>query len=202
MTARFVKSFDGNWTPELEKAVLEQMVAFIEEEADDRVVQNPAQLEQTLDADSLRQFLEGTKSFGQLVGLTAREAYAIASFGHNFMEQHRFEQAEAIFQGLIVLAPKDPYHHVSLAALYQRQKRPAEAIAEYSVALKLDPKHLDALLNRGELLLLEGRVREGVEDLVAALKLVPEGDRSGRLQRARLMCAATESAIAAARGAK
>jgi tetratricopeptide (TPR) repeat protein len=203
MTARYVNGFDGTWTPELEQAVLEQMVSFIEEEADDAVVPaGAAPLELTLDKARFTKFLEGKKSFGELVGLTPREAYAISAFGHNFMEQLRFTQAEAIFKGLIVLTPKDPYHHVSLAALYQRMHRSPEAIAEYSVALKLEPGNLDALLNRGELYLLDGKVREGVADLVAALKKSAPGDRSGRLQRARLMCSATQAAITAAREAR
>ena len=202
MTARYVKSFDGTWTPELEQAVIEQMASLIEEEADDSVVPSSANLEHTLDKERFVKFLEGKKSFGELIGLTAREAYAISAFGHNFMEQSRFAEAEAIFTGLIVLAPKDPYHHVSLAALYQRQQLAEEAVAEYSVALELEPGNVDALLNRGELHLLAGRVKQGVEDLVAALNKRGPDDRSPRLQRARLMCAATEEAITAAREAR
>jgi tetratricopeptide (TPR) repeat protein len=201
MSARYVKSFDGNWTPELEEAVIEQIVSLIEDEGEDSVVPTSATLEHTLNKDSLTAFLRGTKSFGELIGLTAREAYAISAFGHNFMEQNRFAEAEAIFTGLMVLAPKDPYHHVSLAALFQRQGLSREAVAEYGVALKLEPDNLDALLNRGELQLVLGRVKEGIEDLVKALKKSAPFDRSPRLQRARLMCAATQKAITSAREA-
>jgi len=119
--------------------------------------------------------VRGKKTFGEILGINAGQAYNLAQMGYRLLQEGQLEDARVMFQGLVTLNPKDPYMHLALGSVHHRAGRAQEAIAQYTEALNLDPKLTNAYANRGELYMGSHQLEKGMGDLKKALELDPKG---------------------------
>ena len=156
-----------------------------------------ANLMDTFSPDRVEKFIMGELTLGQLYGISIEEAYSVAELGYTFMEQGRLNEAQTVFQGLVISNPYDAYFHTILGSIYQRQENIDGAIEEYSIAIGLDPANLEAYVNRGELLIRKGNFQIAAADFKSALTLDPDG-HSPSANRARALASVTAAALSAA----
>ena len=135
---------------------------------------NPERRKQVL--EKLNAFLEDKVSLAELRGVSKEQLYLLAEAGYVKLKHGRLDEAEKIFQGLIVLDHRNAYFHAGMGAVHQQKKKPVEAILEYSTALTTDAKDITSLVNRGEIYLRHKNYRKAAEDFRSAILL----DMSGR----------------------
>ncbi len=119
--------------------------------------------------DLLYRFLEDKASLAELRGVTREQLYQVAEAGHIKFKHGRFQEAEKIFQGLIVLDHRNAYFHAVMGAIHQKRQRTVEAIVEYSQALRLNRRDIASYVNRGEIYLRAKNYRKAAEDFRAAI---------------------------------
>ena len=151
----------------------------------------------TFSPDRVEKFIMGELTLGQLYGITIEEAYSVAELGYTFMEQGRLNEAQTVFQGLVIGNPYDAYFHTILGSIYQKQENIDGAVEEYSIAIGLDPANMEAYVNRGELLIRKGNFQLAAADFKNALELDPDGN-SPSANRARALASVTAAALSAA----
>lgn len=144
--------------------------------------------------ENLQRFILGEITWAQLQGLTMEEAYGFAKMGYTLFEQGRYDQAQQIFEGLVISNPYDAYFHSMLGAIYARKDMQEEAAEEYSIAIELDPENITAFVSRAELLLQHGDFDLAMNDLKSAIALDPKGEDPAGL-RARALAGATAAII-------
>ncbi len=147
--------------------------------------------------DRVEKFIMGELTLGQLYGITIEEAYSVAELGYTFMEQGRLNEAQTVFQGLVIGNPYDAYFHTVLGSIYQKQENIDGAVEEYSIAIGLDPANMEAYVNRGELLIRKGNFQQAAVDFKNALDLDPDGN-SPSANRARALSSVTAAALSSA----
>jgi len=125
--------------------------------------------------DLFHAFIEDKVSLAELQGITREQLFQLSDAGHNKFKHGRMEEAEKIFQGLIVLDHRNAYFHGMMGAIHQKRDRPIEAIMEYSQALKLNKRDVSTYVNRGEIYLRHKNYKKAAEDFRNAILL----DRSG-----------------------
>jgi len=138
-----------------------------------------------------------TQTFAEIVGMSSKEAKAIAEIGSDLANAGRLEEARIVYEGLVVMNPKDAAARAALGTVYQKQGRLKDAMEEYSAAIGMDATQPVALANRGELRLRQND-RGGLEDLFAALVGDPSGLTAGG-RRARALVGAMAQVASAAR---
>lgn len=156
-----------------------------------------ASLVETFSPDRVEKFVMGELTLGQLYGISIEEAYSVAELGYTFMEQGRLNEAQTVFQGLVISNPYDAYFHTILGSIYQKKDFVDGALEEYSIAIGLDPANLEAYVNRGELLIRKGNFEQAAADFKNALTLDPDGN-SASANRARALASVTAAALSAA----
>jgi len=114
-------------------------------------------------------FLDDRISLAELKGIKRDELYRFSEAGFIKFKHGRLDEAEKIFQALIVLDHRNGYFHAMMGAVHQKRGRPIEAIMEYSQAIKLSPKDVSAYVNRGELYLRHRNYRKAAEDFRNAI---------------------------------
>lgn len=144
--------------------------------------------------ENIKRFMLGEITWAQLQGLTLEEAYGFAKLAYTLFEQGRYDQAQQIFEGLVISNPYDAYFHSMLGAIYARKDMQEEAAEEYSIAIELDPENISAFVSRAELLLQHGDFDLAMNDLKAAIALDPDGQDPAGL-RARALAGATAAII-------
>lgn len=144
--------------------------------------------------ENAAKWLFGEITWGQLNGITMEEAYAMAELGYMQFEQGRYNDAQAIFEGLIITNPYDAYFHSMLGAIYARKDMQEEAAEEYTIAIELDPENIAAYVNRAEILLQHGEFEIAMDDLKNAIKLDQKGEDPSGI-RARALAGATAAII-------
>jgi len=160
-----------------------------------------ATLMDTFSPDRVEKFIMGELTLGQLYGISIEESYSVAELGYTFLEQGRLNEAQTVFQGLVIGNPYDAYFHTILGSIYQKQENVDGAIEEYSIAIGLDPSNLEAYVNRGELLIQKGIFEQAASDFKNALDLDPDG-RSSSANRARALASVTAAALSTALSSK
>ncbi|MBI5300312.1 MAG: hypothetical protein HY877_08505 [Deltaproteobacteria bacterium] len=135
---------------------------------------NPARRKSII--DKFFALLEDRASLAELRGFKKEQLYMLAEAGHVKLKHGRFDEAEKIFQALIILDHRNPYFHAAMGAVYQKRFKPVEAIFEYTVALSIDSKDITSFVNRGEVYLRHKNYRKAAEDFRSAILL----DMSGR----------------------
>lgn len=123
----------------------------------------------------LYRFLEDKASLAELQGIKREELFQLAEVGYVKFKHGRVDEAEKIYQGLIVLDHRNSYFHAVMGAIHQKRKRMVEAIVEYTQALRLNRKDVTSYVNRGEIYLRHKNYRRAAEDFRAAILLDPEG---------------------------
>jgi tetratricopeptide (TPR) repeat protein len=154
---------------------------------------------------AVREVAQGKKTFGEVLGINAGQAYNLAQLGYRLLQEGQLDDARVMFQGLVTLNPKDPYMHLALGSTHHRAGRVDDAIKEYTRAIELDSKLTNAYANRGELFLGTHHAEKGLLDLKKALELDPKGQDPSTM-RARAIIATTaaklkEKGVAAKTGA-
>lgn len=120
-------------------------------------------------------FLEDKISIAEMQGVGREQLFQLADAGHVKFRHGRLDEAEKIFQALIVLDHRNAYFHAMMGAIHQKRERPIEAILEYSQALKINKRDIATFVNRGEVYLRHRNYKKAAEDFRNAILL----DRSG-----------------------
>lgn len=128
--------------------------------------------------------LEDKVSLAELKGMRREQLYLLAEAGHVKLKHGRIEEAEKIFQALILLDHRNAYFHAAMGAVHQKRKRPVEAIYEYTTALSIDAKDIISFVNRGEVYLRHKNYKKAAQDFRNAILLDIQG-RSLWANRAR-----------------
>lgn len=121
-------------------------------------------------------FLANKVSLAELRGMSRQKLFRLAEAGHIKFKYGRVDEAEKIFEALLILDHRNAYFHAVMAAIHQKQGRVVQSVVEYSKALQMNPKDVASFVNRGELFLRNKDFRRAAEDLRSAILL----DTSGR----------------------
>src|SRR5262249_33399363 len=130
----------------------------------------------------------------QVFDVDARQIAALLMTGHNLYAQGRLDDAQKIFEGLVVLDAKNPYVHGILGSIYQKQEKYEAAVERYSSAVSIFPQDLNSLTNRGEIFLKLGKFQDAATDFKSAIDLDPD-KRHPAANRARLLVTLTQEAL-------
>ncbi len=120
-------------------------------------------------------FLNDKISLAELKGIKRTELFQLSEAGFTKFKHGRLDEAEKIFQALILLDHRNAYFHAMMGAVHQKRDRPIEAIMEYSQAIKLNSKDISAYVNRGELYLRHRNYKKAAEDFRSAILLDMSG---------------------------
>jgi len=121
--------------------------------------------------DKVDRWLKGQIDTGQLYGITAPLAKALAEYGYLLYEQGKYDTARVIFEALAVQNSSDANIQRMLGSIYQIQGKWDAAYYHYSQSLRLSPNDIFVIANRGETLIQLQRPREAAEDLKRAIQL-------------------------------
>lgn len=124
----------------------------------------------------LMDFLEDKVSLAELKGISRENLFRLAEAGFTKFKHGRMQEAEKIYQGLILLDHRNAYFHAVMGAIHQKRGRPIEAIVEYGQAIRLNKADISAYVNRGEIYLRHKNYRKAAEDFRSAILM----DREGR----------------------
>lgn len=121
-------------------------------------------------------FLRDKASLAELRGIKQGQLFLLADSGYVKLKHGRLDEAEKVFQALLLLDHRSAYFHAAMGAIHQKRRKPVEAIIEYSQALAIDPKDIVSFVNRGEIYLRHKNYRKAAEDFRSAILL----DMSGK----------------------
>lgn len=121
-------------------------------------------------------FLDNRISLAELRGMSRQRLFRMAEAGHIKFKYGRVDDAEKIFDALLILDHRNAYFHAVMGAIHQKKGRIVQSIVEYSKALQMNPKDVASFVNRGEIFLRNKDFRRAAEDLRSAILL----DTSGR----------------------
>jgi Flp pilus assembly protein TadD len=144
------------------------------------------------------QFLEDKISLAELRGIPREDLFRLAEAGYTKFKHGRLDEAEKIYQGLIMLDHRNAYFHAVMGAIHQKRGRPVEAIMEYGLAVKLNKNDLSCYVNRGEIYLRHKNYKKAAEDFRAAIIMDP-GGKNLWSNRARSLVIAIKRSIEADR---
>ena len=157
---------------------------------------NPARRKRL--TEILHAYLNDKLSLAEMQGISRDQLFQLSEAGFVKFKHGRLEEAEKIYQGLIILDHRNAYFHAMMGAIHQKRERPVEAILEYSLALGIDKKDVAAYVNRGEIYLRYRNYKKAAEDFRSAILL----DMSGAsiwANRARSLVIAIKRSIEADR---
>lgn len=121
-------------------------------------------------------FLNNKVSLAELRGMSRQKLFRLAEAGHIKFKYGRVDEAERIFEALLILDHRNAYFHAVMGAIHQKKGRVVQSIVEYSKALQINVKDVASFVNRGEIFLRNRDYRRAAEDLRSAILL----DTSGR----------------------
>jgi predicted Zn-dependent protease len=148
-----------------------------------------------------QKWLIGEITLRELVGVSDEHMRKMALKAHQWLEQARFKDARAAFEGLVALEPRQSYFWSALGAIDLAEKQWVIAERRCSYALTLNDRDAAAYVNRGEAYVRLGKLDAAAADLRNALALDPKG-KSPLTARARALALAVVEAIAGARKAR
>lgn len=121
------------------------------------------------------------------------ELRVIMESGFVLRDAGRFDDAEAIFNGIIELLPRSEVPRVALATVEIQRGRFAEALAACQEALRVQPRSLYARVHHAEALLFQARRAEAETELREIIAADPQSPHSrtarSLLDAADLICA-------------
>ncbi|MEO6589395.1 MAG: hypothetical protein ABIP06_08825 [Pyrinomonadaceae bacterium] len=143
-----------------------------------------------------QEWIKGGISLGAAAGWTADEIRLVSELGYALAGQGRNQEAIAIFEGLVALAPATVYFETALGALWLRENEPARALQHLNAAISADANDISARVNRGEVFLLLGNYQGARDDLNFVLRQkIPQDKQTVYAQsrtRARALLTAVE----------
>lgn len=123
----------------------------------------------------LQAFLEDKVSIAELKGVGREKLFLLAEAGYVKFKHGRIDEAERIYQALILLDHRNSYYHSVMGAIHQRKDRPVEAILEFSRAIQIDKNDISCFVNRGEIYLRHKNFRKAAEDFRQAIVMDSSG---------------------------
>ena len=121
--------------------------------------------------EKLLAYVDDRISLADLQGISGEQLNGLAELGFVKLKHGRLEEAESLFQGLLMLDHRNAYFHASMGAIHQKRGRPVEAIMEYTMSLRLNKKDVSSRVNRGEIYLRHKNYKKAAEDFRAAILL-------------------------------
>lgn len=109
-------------------------------------------------------------------GYERKDLYAIAEVGYHYLFSGGTDVAQALFEGLVAVAPNESYFALALGLTHDHLGNPREADRWYAYASKVDPTDGRPDVNRAELYLESG-------DFATAKKLLARGAEKARNRR-------------------
>lgn len=125
--------------------------------------------------ERMNAFLEDKISLAEFRGISKSQMQLLTETGFIKLKHGRLDEAERIFQALLLLDHRNAYFHAAMGAIHQKRHKPVEAIFEYSSALSIDQKDTASLINRGEIYLRHKNFKKAAQDFKAAILLDPSG---------------------------
>lgn len=123
----------------------------------------------------LLRFLEDKISLAEMKGIPREDLYRLADAGFNRFKHGRFDEAQKIYQALILLDHRNAYFHSVMGAIHQKLEHPIEAIMEYSQAVRINKRDASSYVNRGEIYLRHKNYKKAAEDFRNAIVMDPTG---------------------------
>ncbi len=120
-------------------------------------------------------WVRGEKSLGEMLGLGERDFNGIASTALAYYQGEQYQEAIALYEGLLAMDHDLGAHYATLASAYQRTQQTEKAVQTYVEALQRAPANIYLLTNLGELLLNRGRLAEALDLFKKAIAL--DGDQ-------------------------
>ncbi|MCS7311326.1 MAG: tetratricopeptide repeat protein [Acidobacteria bacterium] len=124
--------------------------------------------------ETLRTVL-GESRWEEALGLNPEALSVLIPMARQLAEQGRLDEAQALFEGLVVLYPQEAYLHTALGCVYMRKGWTEDAIAAFQCALNRDPADVAAHTYLGELHLARGEVEAALRHLAQAVGLDSTG---------------------------
>lgn len=130
-----------------------------------------------------QEWIEGNVTLGAAAQWSADEIRLVSELGYALAEQGRNNEAIAIFEGLVALAPATVYFDSALGALWLREKNYERAIFYLNKAIDSDPDNIPTRVNRGEAFLQLGELEKARLDLTYILKQKIKTDKNTLLDQ-------------------
>jgi len=134
---------------------------------------NPARRKRVV--EMVQQFLDDEICLAELTGVSHTKIKNYAEIGYTKFKHGRVDEAEKMFQGLIMFDHRNGYFHSVMGSIHQKKKRPVEAIVEFSQAVKINNKDIPSFVNRGEIYLRHKNFKKAAEDFRNAILIDMSG---------------------------
>jgi len=128
----------------------------------------------------------GDGSWKEAFGLDSEAVSVLVQTAYRLAEQGRLDEAQTLWEGLVVLNPQEAYFHTALGCVYMRKGWVEDAMAAFQCALAQDPTDVVAHTYLGELALSRGDVETALRHLSRAVELDPT-ETNPYANRARLL---------------
>jgi hypothetical protein len=143
-----------------------------------------------------RDVLYGKKDLADVLNVDKEKVAAMTTVAYSHLENGRFAQARALFEGVATLHPKDVYALSGVGAAALGQKEHKTALIWYDRALTHDPKHIPSLVGKGEALVRLNKVDVAMQTFTQLFSLKPPPN-DPLVKRAQLMVLAISQAAKA-----
>jgi type III secretion system low calcium response chaperone LcrH/SycD len=135
-------------------------------------------------AAQLQEQLHAGLTYGDILGVTEAELEAAYAVAHRFYEVADYEQAERMFNLLVINDPFDKRFGFSLGATLQMQGKYDDAIVRYGMSSLLDPKDPQPCYHTAECLLHKGERQDALDMLDICLDRAKDPAHDDLRQRA------------------
>ncbi|GEM_PF-1627890 len=137
----------------------------------------------------------GSVALRDLKGISNAEFDAIYDLGVNLYNAGKLDDAEKVFQGMVLLDQLDARSWLAFGGVAQRQRKFDEAIRRYAMAAFLDLNTPDAAYYSAECFLMKKDYAQARYAAMAALEYAPEGKAETKSirEKALVMLAAINS---------
>lgn len=119
------------------------------------------------------QFQAGEISFAELANIPSEFFFRIAEYAYIQFQRGNLDQAERLFEGLLLFDGKNAYYPRLLGAIAQKRKQNRKALGFYTLAVTLDPEDIVSHASRGEVAFKEGLREAALLDFEQAIALDP-----------------------------
>ena len=130
------------------------------------------------------------------LGISDEEFRAMGQMGAMYYQQGILDKAQAIFEGLVEIAPESAPSHSALDALFTRTGQFDRALKHLDRAVELDRRQIAPYVNRAEIFIKQDRAEEAVAELRQAIALDPQ-EKDPAANRARAMALGVAEALRA-----
>ncbi len=142
-------------------------------------INNPESLTEEKIVAALKEFGNGA-TLREMRGLSDAEMEAIYSMGVNFYQAGNYEDAEKVFQFLVMFDHLSSRYWTAMGSLRQVQRKFAQAVEAYKFASFLDLENPKPMYYAAECYLALGQKDEALMALAALAENAPKTTDNGR----------------------